>query len=265
MLALSLFVALLLDRLVPDLQHFRSICPLSNYINRVAKQSIFKSVPSRLVPYAFILPLLVLVVVLNGLFHSALFGLFSLGFYVFVAFLCFEPWILNEDVDQFLHELEPANSNTGNFISSLFFQSNRSLYSVIFWMVVAGPVLVIAYRLVEKLSKMQGLPHYPVWKNDLAAITAWLEWLPALISSYLFMICGNFEGGSRSARSQSVFSTNLDRLNHTRLQQVGTASVQQDTDNNNFSDADLLRRSRGMLLRSLLVWLVLAVLLDYWL
>lgn len=265
MLALSLFIALLLDRLLPDLQDFRSAFPLSGYVGWIAKQSFFKSVPSRLVPYALILPVLLLSVVLNWLFHTALFGLFSLGFYLFIAFLCLEPWVLNEEVDRSLRELESVNSNSGSLIDSLFFQSNRSLYCAIFWMVVAGPVLVVVYRMVEKLNSMQGIRDHQTWKNDLSTIIAWFEWLPALISSYVFMICGNFDAGLKSARNIPVFSINLGRLNKSRLQQVGTASVKIDTDDNNLLTAELLRRCRGMLLRSLVVWLVLAVLLDYWL
>lgn len=262
MLALSLFIALLLDRIVPSLQHFRGEYPLFSYIDWIAKQSILNIVPSRLLPYALILPILVLAVVLNGLLHTALFNLFTLGFYALVAFICLEPWVLNENVDQSLAELNTTGSDSRSLIDNLYFQSNRSLYCVIFWMVIAGPMLVIVYRLLEKLHGMDKIGHHQCWKNDLSVIIAWFEWLPALISSYVFMICGNFEAGLKSARNMPLFSANLSSLNESRLRQTGTGSVQADVV---LSATDSLRRSRGLLLRSLIVWLALAVLFDYWL
>lgn len=265
MLALSLFIALMLDRVVPSLQNFRRKYPLTLYTGWITKQRIFKAVPPRMVPYALILPVLVLAIMLSGLLHAATFSLFTLGFYVLIAFICLEPWVLNEEVDQSLRELESSQSNSRYWESNLFFQSNRSLFSVIFWMVVAGPIPVVAYRLLDKLNRLHRVPDQDIWNNDISTIIAWFEWLPALISSYVFMICGNFEAGWKSARKLPLIESGLSRLNESRLQEVGKASVQLESAENGLSAAELLRRSRGLLLRSILVWLALAVLLDYWL
>ncbi len=91
-----------------------------------------------------------------------------------------------------------------------------------------------------------------------------MEWLPALISSYLFLLCGSFEGGVKAIRSVPITGGNVAERNESRLRKIGAAVVEEDFGTGTILSAAIIRRIRGMLLRTLVLWLVLALIIDYW-
>ena len=247
---------------MPRLQHYRKNLSASEYFHWVEKNFLIKRLPPRLIPLLLFLPALLLVV-LSGIFFKV--TLLVLVFYTFVAFVCLEPQVLNEEVDTWLSELARDDTSGGRSPEELFSRANRSIYAVIFWLVVAGPAMAVAYRLIEKLSLERSLPAEQLWKKDVIKVLNWMEWLPALMSSYLFLIGGNFDAGLKQARRMPLFDSDLEALNAARLQQVGKAAIQNNGSADSQPKSEFLRRSRGLLLRSLVLWLLLAVLLDYWL
>ena len=263
MLSISLVLALFLDRIVPGLQSHVNDYQLRKYISWLSEQAFFKAVPSRLLPYFLILPLLLIVAVLARVFSFSL--VFELGFNLLIAFICLQPRVLNEEVDDMIQDFESTNSSPRQDIDQLFFNANRRLFSIIFWMVVGGPIWMLGYRLLETLLTIKDIPEPQKWTNDVYRIVSWLEWLPALISSYLFMLCGNFETGLKVLRNLSLLADDIGQLNESRLRQAGLAAVRISILDNESFTVDTLRRSRGMLLRTLVVWLLLALLIDYWL
>jgi membrane protein required for beta-lactamase induction len=262
MLSISLVLALVLDRIIPSLQHYRKDLSVSVYFRWVEKNLLIKGLPARLIPLILLLPALLLVA-LSGVFFNGTF--LALVFFTFIAFVCLEPRVLNEEVDTWLRELARDDSTETQSPDELFSRANRSLYTVIFWLVVAGPTLVVAYRLIEKLCLQKSLSAGQIWKKDVVIVLAWIEWLPAYLSSYLFLIGGNFDAGLKQARSMPLFDSDLEALNAARLQQVGKAALQNNESENSQTMIEFLRRCRGLLLRTLVLWLVLAALIDYWL
>ena len=262
MLSISLIIALVLDRILPSLQHYRKDLSASKYFRWVEKTILIKGLPPRLIPLVLLLPALLLVA-LSGVFFKD--SLMALVYFTFIAFVCLEPHILNEEVDTWLRELARDDFTETQTPDELFSRANRSLYTVIFWLVVAGPTFAVAYRLMEKLCVQKSLSADQVWKKDVVKVLAWIEWLPAFLSSYLFLIGGNFDAGIKQARSIPLFDSDLEALNATRLQQVGKAALQINDSEDSQTRIEFLRRSRGLLLRVLVLWLLLAVLLDYWL
>lgn len=263
MLSFSLVLALVLDRIVPTLQNYVNKYQLHTTTSWLLKQGLTKSISSRLLPYYLILPPLLIVAVFVKLFSFS--AVFELGLNLIIVFICLQPRVLNEEVDETIRALETTNSSAPEDIEKLFFNANRGLFSVIFWMVVAGPIWVVGYRMLENLLTLNEVPERQKWENDVYRIVSWLEWLPALISSYLFMICGNFEAGIKVLRKLSFLAEDIGELNQSRLRETGLAAVRISISDAESFTADTLRRSRGMLLRTLVVWLLLAVLIDYWL
>ncbi len=263
MLALSLFLALVIDRIAPALQGYREGYQLQNYAAWLLKQPLFTLVPPRLLPYFLIMPPLILVIVLGNFARFS--GFFELGFNIFIAFICLRPQVLNEEVDDAIKALESSDSYLQLDIDKIFFYTNRNLFSVVFWMVVAGPIWAVGYRLLDNMLTISEIPEREKWQIDVYRIVSWIEWLPALISSYVFMLCGNFEAGIKASRNISLLAGDIGELNETRLRKTGLAVVQASTTEAGYLTADTLRRSRGMLLRTLVVWLMLAGLVDYWL
>lgn len=263
MLSWSLVLAIVLDRIVPTLQNHINQYRLDTYTSWFSKQAVLKAIPARLTPYFLMLPPLLIIAVLVKIFSFN--TVFELGFNLFVAFICLQPRVLNEEVDDMIQALGSADSSPGQGMEQLFFNANRRIFSIIFWMVVAGPIWVVAYRLLESLLTLKEIPDRQKWEFDVYRLVSWLEWLPALISSYLFMLCGNFETGLKVLRKLSFLADDIGRLNESRLRQTGLAAVRISINDTEGFTIDTLRRSRGMLLRTLVVWLLLALLIDYWL
>lgn len=263
MIALSLLIALVLDRLVPGLRQWRIGDRLDAYIAWSMRQDFFKSAPPRLLPYLLILPIVFAVWFLGHILRAPL--VFELGFNLLVALACLQPGVLNEEVDEEIADLASSGSQADSYLDRLFGRANRALYSVIFWMILVGPVWVVIYRLFEFLTRNDSLPGRQHWLNDLQRMLSWIEWLPALISSYLFMLCGNFEAGTRASRGLPLWQRDIGGLNESRLRNIGMAVLQNATNEEESTLVDDLKHARGMLLRTLVVWLVLAGMIDYWL
>ena len=262
MLTISIVVALVLDRILPILQSYRNNFPLSRYFRWVERNLLFDSLPQRLRPLVLILPAVLLIALLSVFFKVTL---LALVFNVFVAFICLEPQVLNEEVDNWLGQSTRDDAETTAFPGALFGKANRSLYTVIFWFVALGPIMAVAYRLLEKLTVHKNLDANQDWNRGVIKLVAWLEWFPALISSFLFLIGGNFEAGLKQARGLPLVDSDMPALNENRLKQVGKASLLFDGHRNEQSEPEFVRRIRGLLLRTLVLWLVLVALLDYWL
>lgn len=260
MLTVGIIIALVLDRSFPSLRDHHRQHSLSNYFRWIADHWIPAQLPRRLIPLVLLLPMLLFVALINNFFQS---GIFALGYYSLIAFTCLRPSVLNEDVDRSIKELQNDESSTNQNAQKLFGLANKYLYTVIFWLVVLGPLAAVAYRMLGSLCSEKTLSENGIWATDVTRIVSWFEWPPALISSFLFMICGNFEASLKAAQSMPYFASDWQALNESRLRQVGQASLK--TEHENESDIELMRRSRGLLLRSLVLWLVFAAGLEYWL
>ncbi len=260
MLTVGIVIALVLDRSFPSLRDHHRQHSLSNYFRWIADHWISPQLPHRLMPLVLLLPLLLFVALINNFFQS---GVFALGYYSLIAFVCLRPSVLNEDVDKQISELKKDDSGAIQSTYQLFGQANKSLYTVIFWLVVLGPLAAVAYRMLASLCAEKTLTTKEIWANDVVKIVNWIEWFPALISSFLFMVCGNFEAGLKAAQSVPYLDTDLQTLNESRLRQVGLASLT--TDKEGEPGVELIQRSRGLLLRALVLWLALAAGLEFWL
>ncbi len=260
MQTLSVLIVLVLDRIAPTLNEYRNACLLSRHFRWLADNWFPEQLPRRIVPLLLMLPGLLLTGLASELFQS---GFLAQIFSLIIAFLCMQPGVLNEDADNLIDRLE-AHAQQGEDSGQLFGLANKGLFTVIFWFVVLGPLAAVAYRMLIQLSAEKQFGTRSLWTKDINTLIHLLEWFPALISSLLFMVCGNFEAGLKASTPLPVFSADLQALNESRLRQVGIASIAGDQ-NQIHPDTELVRQSRGLLLRSLVLWLALAALLEYWL
>jgi AmpE protein len=285
MLTFSLIIALILDRTFDDLQTYRSYRWLGNYYRWLVENWKIDRLGFWVANGVLLLSILLLVGLLNSLFHNALFGLFELAFYVVIAALCLGPRGLDRDIDEYIDSLgmddpdrlnrasaslgvDTVSSNqveaVGQVAGSIFVIANRGHYSVIFWMVLAGPVAAVGYRLLERLAMQNELSVRPDWKRQATQLVAWMEWIPALLSSYAFMICGSFEAGLNRNQQFPVFGGDLADINDRRLRQVGLASTGMDALGEVLDSVEMIKKVRGLVLRSLVAWIAFGALVEYW-
>ena len=256
---LAIILALVLDRLFPALRAYRSTYSLSSLWFLIERQRLLRDLPRRLIPCVLLFPILLVVWLLYQVFTASVL-VFSMD--LLLAFYCFRPSVLNEDVDGWLNDLEAGKVQSSENTQRLFGLANRNLYTLIFWFALLGPLAVVTYRLLDILQSETRLTSHQHWVVGVNKILGWLEWLPAILSSFLFMVAGNFEAGLRIAQSIAYVSADIQKLNEDRLRQVGVATIAGSDEC--LSDIEFMRRSRGLLLRTLVLWLVCASLFDFW-
>lgn len=110
-------------------------------------------------------------------FLSAAFvhGLLAFLIGIFVLFYCLGP--LNIFDTKEVHQ-------------TIFWQANESLFAVIFWMSLLGPIAALVYRLVERSAHIHA--SYPALGKTAHQIRALLDWLPVRLFSILSALAGNF-------------------------------------------------------------------------
>lgn len=111
------------------------------------------------------------------------------GFLCFLLNLLIFYYCLGPD-NPFYPIREDANEQNPEVAAGHYFaQVNNQLFAVIFWYVILGPLGVLFYRLVS-LCRL---------KEPTAAlalkITNLLDWIPARITVFLYLIVGNFQKG----------------------------------------------------------------------
>jgi membrane protein required for beta-lactamase induction len=257
MLTLSLVIAFLLDRVFIDLRGLRNRQRLHGYYQwMVSRWS--ERLPAWTIPVLLVAPLLIAFSLIESLIEASLWDVFLFGFYLLVAFLCIDSRVMFENLDSRIEMAEQQPGSDDADDQTLFAKTNTALYSAVFWMTVGGPLVLVFYRLVQSLSDSDDLPGRENWIGTIETLIAWLEWLPSILTCFTYMVCGNFDAGLKRFSQISIIGDDMALLNQTRLREVGLASV-------NASDAgsvEMLKRSRGLLLRALLFWVFLAAIIE---
>ena len=93
-------------------------------------------------------------------------------------------------------------------IEEAILASHRNVFAVIFWfMVLPGVSGVVLYRLAQFLSYRWGQPQH---EPDLFGVFArqafqWLDFLPVRLTSFTFMVMGDFEDAQYCRKTQAQF------------------------------------------------------------
>jgi len=282
---LSILIALLLERIMPQLIELRRFNWLDEYSRWMDDVLHVSRLGQWTVIVVLILPPLLLAWLLASMFENALFGLFELAFNVIVIFYCLGPAELDRDIDDYIDAVEageekqrlnaaqrltrdePSNELAAQAVQvcqALYVQANGRFFVVLFWFAVLGPEAAVLYRLLEQVltrnilqASVAGLA------STLDRLLGWIEWIPARISLFAFMVSGSFEDGLQAYREGNLSAVEVREQNHELLYRVGCRCiVNQDVQNANQAVV-MIRRSRGLILRSLVVWLVLILFVGW--
>ncbi|MDJ0881505.1 MAG: regulatory signaling modulator protein AmpE [Gammaproteobacteria bacterium] len=281
MIFFSILIALLLERVTPQLIEYRQFSWLRDYYQWMQDVIHIERLGTWLAFALLMLPPLLLVWLLTGLFENALFGLFELAFNVLVIFVCLGPKELDKEVDTYLdaidvgdaqQQMNAASRLTANapamelpaqvkqVCQSLFVEANRRIYAVLFWFVVLGPMAAVIYRVMEQWSQQQILQDKVYALNQ--TLLGWIDWIPTHLTVFAYMISGSFDEGMQAFRRGAVSSIHVYEQNQELLQNVGLEAIAVHDVVNDQHAMELVRKSRGLILRSLVVWLILLLVLD---
>lgn len=135
----------------------------------------------------------------------------------------------------------------------------QGFFAVVFWFVLLGPVMALAYRLVVLLSEQVQLP---VLRQQARQVRHALDWLPARALVASFALVGHFSAVSRSLLDEALHwhSSAFDVLGRAVLQAADVSQPERGA-----AGVEQLDSVWALMVRSVALWyLVLAVLLVLW-
>lgn len=161
-----------------------------------------------------ILPLTLIVAIANVALQGFLYGFISLLFDLFILLYCFGPRNLWADTFICINALERGDAIAASdtlkiafsvtavndsqqlhrqFLDSIFKESNRRIFAIIFWFVVLGPAGAFLYRAVATASTDVGRGNPPPDLVDSGSrVEAILDWVPIRIFTFMFALAGHF-------------------------------------------------------------------------
>ncbi len=268
-----------MERVAPQLIQLRLTSWLREYTEWMTDILHIERFAAWMALAILIFPLILVIWMINGVFENALWGLFELAFNVVIIFFCLGPKELDSQVDNYIDSLETGDEQSRQQIAAeiisetpaqelstqvlqvckaIYMQANMRLFAVLFWFVVLGPVAAVTYRLLEQLLNSSYLQHsLNSVKQVSRSVLAWLDWIPTRITLFVYMISGNFEEGLKQYHQGSVVAVEIYDQNMELLQNVGFQSIANHEVSNTGEAIDLIRKSRGLILRSMVVWLLL--------
>ncbi|AKH68916.1 membrane protein required for beta-lactamase induction [Spongiibacter sp. IMCC21906] len=225
-----------------------------------------------------LLPVLGVVLAL-GLFHGIAWGLLSFALSVAVLLyslgrgdfqillrLYLNSWQRGDLEGSYRHaqafscELGEMNADNAlelhnNVRRAVFYQGFERWFAVVFWFVLAGPAVALAYRLLFVLLRE---PAVSQAERDAIARTLYiLEWLPVRLLALAFSLVGNFDKGFGALKAEVFESqTSADFLDIVGSQALPASLPEGQLDGEQFVDAAAiqLESAQHILSRSLLCW-----------
>ncbi len=169
-----------------------------------------------------LLPPLLAIALFQHLLEEALFGLLWFAFSVAVLLYCMGPSDLDSSVNQYIDAVdndddneirasaaaiigdepptsEPARSQA--VAEGVLLQANQSLFSVLFWFLILGPIGSMAYRILSWLSTMEHTSRNTDFYLNSRQLVMIADWIPARITAFCYAIAGSFEDALYGWRS----------------------------------------------------------------
>jgi membrane protein required for beta-lactamase induction len=285
MTILSVLIALLIERIAPQLIEMRRFDWLRGYAQWSADLFQVQRLGAWFGLALVLLPLVLLTWLAVGLFENALFGLFELAFGVAVVFFCIGPRDLDQQIDRYLDVLElgddeqrkqagadltggeladDLDAQTSQVAQGIMVEANIRVFALLFWFAVLGPIAAVVYRVLELFLRHGALPsEMPDWREQLKIVLGVLDWIPSRLSAFAYMVSGSFEDGLAAYRKAPTESIELYEQNNTVLAQVGNSCLSLEPNEDPLGRGmDQVRKARGLVLRALVVWLLLVLLVS---
>ena len=137
-----------------------------------------------------IAPPILICAVLLCVFNGILYGIigFVLNFAIF--YYCLGPKnVFYPDAGHREHDGKALTSKQG--VADYFAKVNTQVFSAIFWYILLGPLFLLFYRLINLSQRIDSVGAVADLLTDI------LEWIPARICAFFYLLVGNFQHGFR--------------------------------------------------------------------
>ena len=202
-----------------------------------------------------------------------------------ILLFCFSPNEFNQKIEDFkfiiendqnieksdiLQEIAPnlkkinlKNNLLESISKSLFFNSTRNIFNILFWFLLLGAGGALGYRILDTFAYTSSIKIDQKSRIDIKKILGIIEFIPIRLSIYAFAVVGNFENALQSLKTTTT-STDIYQSNVELITNVGEASSrlphtgeEENVWNNKISYIQTL------IARALLAWLSIILLLVF--
>ena len=252
------------DTLVINNVYKKYISIIKNYVSKKLVQNI-------LFPITLIIFILISTYLLEHYIH--LFFSFVLNLIILVY--CLKPNEYNEKIEDIKFSIEngndipeddrlkyltaslsdkKSNNDITQIINNLFYNSTRSIFTVLFWFLFLGPAGSLGYIVLDYFIYEKDIRIDKKSKKELKIIIGLIEYIPVRLSVFSFAIVGNFENSLKAWKNLKN-NTDLHKGNIDLVNTIGLSSFK--IIDNNEEDALLEKLSyiQTIISRSLLAWL----------
>jgi len=223
-----------------------------------------------------LLPVMLSVMLLQMWFEGSLLGLVDLLFGLVIFAFSLGPKDLNRQINRYLEARESGNVDAASAEASAIMQkdppenpdqqivevmrailheSNDRFFAVIFWFVLLGPFGALLYRLTSHTMRSTG---NATLANAARQFQAVLAWAPAHMVAMGYALTGNYEGAKQEFYSKNKQNDLYDCNYHTLI----TAGQGALKDCAPGEETACIRSARGLVLRTLVVWLAFIAILT---
>ena len=151
--------------------------------------------------------------------------------------------------------MHPADDSRHDVMHAILQESNDRIFSVIFWFMVLGPFGALLFRLT---SYTMHTTHNKTLNEAATKLQAIMAWAPAHLVAMGYALTGNYEGASQSFRDKTK-QDDLSDCNNMTLLTAGLGALK---DCSPGEETSCIRATRGLVLRTLVVWLAVIALLT---
>ncbi|TAL65146.1 MAG: hypothetical protein EPN84_01965 [Legionella sp.] len=212
---LVIVICLLSERFLMHSMSYQRFSWFADYAKRILqldeKSTYLKSPWLKLA--TIVLPIVITSAIIYCALYSIIFGFAGLILSIIIFFYCLGP----QNAFYPVTEKEVKQPQIGHYFALV----NSQLFAVIFWYILAGPIAIIAYRLISLSQTI------PAVHTEARQATNILEWLPARLTAILYLLVGNFQQGFVSLRQYLLASP---EKNDTLLSECGLQAVRTNPD-----------------------------------
>lgn len=221
-------------------------------------------------------PVMLVAFFLQGWLDDKLFGITQFIFSLAVFAFSLGPKDLNRQINRYLDARESGNVEAANAEANLIMQSesptdpdlqivevmrsilhesNDRFFAVIFWFVVLGPAGALLFRLTSHTMRNTGSATVA---NAARQFHAVLAWAPAHLVAMGYALTGNYEGAKQQFSNKNK-QEELSDCNYHTLITAGQGALKDCTPG---EETACIRSARGLVLRTLVVWLAFIAILT---
>ena len=279
--ALLLIFALAIEYIYDPISNMKDTLVINNiykkYVSIIKSYISEKHILNILFPIILVIFILISTYLLEHYMHS----FFSFVLNLIILVYCLKPNEYNKKIEDIKFSIEhekdipeddrlkyliasisekKSNDNITEIINNLFYNSTRSIFTVLFWFLVLGPAGCLGYIVLDYFIYGNDIRIDQKSKKKLKIIFGLIEYIPARLSAFSFAIVGNFEN-SLNAWKNLKSNVDLHKGNIILVNTIGLSSFE--IIGNNEQDALLEKISyiQTIISRSLLAWLSFAMLL----